>query len=199
MQTIASGKSPVEDDGQESRKSIMTDERPCNEDSDVVGTAATSETGRVFEDADSTSVSARAQLRAQTPVNNPYLRKPSTPAPVMVPAPVPIPAPVLNNISVAAKAQTGRPVFSGIGLSKKRGRPPGSTDSTQLWWTRDQAMKAMMWELWQDRIEVRVELRYMTIKLGYIYHDVRKYTYKFEKESLSSRTGIVLGWVQMWE
>ena len=47
----------------------------------------------------------------------------------MVPAPVPRPAPVLNNFSVAAQAQTGRPDFSGIGLSRKRGRPPGSTDS----------------------------------------------------------------------
>jgi hypothetical protein len=107
----------------------MTDERPCNEGSDVVGTAATSETGRVFEDADSTSVPARAQLRAQTPVNNPYLRKPSAPAPVMVPAPVPRPAPVLNNFSVATKAQTGQPVSSGIGLSRKRGRPPVGANS----------------------------------------------------------------------
>ena len=123
-------KSPVEDDGQESRKTIiMTDKRPCNKD---IGTDATSETVLVFEDDESTSVPPRAQLSVQTPVNNPYLRKPSAPAPVMVPAPVPRPAPVLNNFSVAAKAQTGRPVSSGIGLSKKRGRPPGSTDSIQL-------------------------------------------------------------------
>ena len=48
------------------------------------------------------------------------------------PAPVIGPASVLNNnISVAAQAQaqSGRPVFSGIGLAKKRGRPPGATDS----------------------------------------------------------------------
>ena len=43
----------VEDDGQESRKTIiMTDKRPCNKD---IGTDATSETGRVFEDDESTS------------------------------------------------------------------------------------------------------------------------------------------------
>jgi len=76
----------------------------------------------VLEDNESTPVPARAQPRAQTSVINPYARKPSAPAPVT--------ASVLNNnISVAAQAQSGRPVFSGIGLAKKRGRPPGATDS----------------------------------------------------------------------
>ena len=86
--------------------------------------ATMNDSGSVLEDNESTPVPARAQPRAQTSVINPYARKPSAPAPVT--------ASVLNNnISVAAQAQaqSGRPVFSGIGLAKKRGRPPGATDS----------------------------------------------------------------------
>ena len=47
----------------------------------------------------------------------------------------------------------------------------------------------------QDRGESRIEIHDNQIRVYIITEDrdVRKYTYKFEKESLSSRTGIVLG------